>query len=71
MLKVAKDKPKYLEEELFLSRPFAKRFIYDRGNGRKTAYLHYVDGMEIWERNPNLWKGWQLMVRVLGEQEVC
>ena len=48
----------------------AHKYIYDRGNGRKTAYLHYVDGMEIWELTPGLWKGWKLMHRTVGEKAV-
>lgn len=46
----------------------AHKYVYDRGNGRKTAYLHYVDGMEIWELTPGLWKGWKLMHRTVGEE---
>lgn len=45
----------------------AKCYIYDRGNGRKTAYLHYVDGVEIWDTNPALWKGWKLGYRMNAE----
>lgn len=45
-------------------------YLYERGNGRKTMYCHYVDGMEIWEYNPGLWKGWKLMHKIDGETEV-
>lgn len=45
-------------------------YVYDRGNGRRTVYVHYVDGLEVWEYNPNLWRGWKLMSRVIGEVEV-
>ena len=45
------------------------KYIYDRGNGRKTAYLHYIDGMEIWEFLPELWNGWKLMHQVVGKRE--
>ena len=44
-----------------------KMFLYDRGNGKKTAYLHYVDGVEIWDTNPKLWKGWKLGYRLNAE----
>lgn len=46
------------------------QYTYDRGNGRKTTYIHYVDGMEIWELCPDLWKGWKLMHRFIAEKEV-
>lgn len=45
-----------------------KKYIYDRGNGKKTAYLHYVDGVEIWDTNPALWQGWKLGYRMNAEQ---
>lgn len=41
----------------------AHRYVYSRGGDRKTAYLHYVDGVEIWEYNPAIRKGWELMFR--------
>lgn len=44
-----------------------KMYIYDRGNGRKTAYLHYVDGVEIWDNDPVYGKGWKLGYRLQAE----
>lgn len=41
-----------------------KMYVYDRGRDKKTAYLHYVDGVEIWDYNPALWKGWKLGYRM-------
>lgn len=41
-----------------------KMYVYDRGGDRKTAYLHYIDGVEIWDTNPALWKGWKLGYRM-------
>ena len=49
-----------------------KMYIYDsRYNpGCKEAYLHFVDGMEIWRYTPE-WGAWKLMSTVVGEKEVC
>ena len=49
----------------------AHKHIYDRGNGNKTAYCHYVDGLEIWEFSPECWHGWKLMHKIVSEKEVC
>ena len=58
-------RPKYLAD--IESHPCGHKYIYDRGDGRKTAYLHYVDGMETWELYPKYWDGWKLMLRVDAE----
>ena len=60
-------RPKYLES---IEDKGAHQFVYNRGSGRKTAYIHYIDGMEIWEYNPALWIGWKLCARFVGEKEV-
>lgn len=63
-----KYRPEYIED--INSIPCARRIIYDRKNGNKTAFLHYIDGMNIYELCPNLWKGWKLMHQFVGETEV-
>lgn len=50
--------------------PCTKKYIYDRGNGRKTAFLHYVDGIAVYEYCPGLWHGWKRMHTIIGESEV-
>ena len=45
----------------------AKKYIYTRGGDRKTALVHYVDGVEFWEYNPGLWKGWKLAHTITAE----
>lgn len=50
--------------------PCARLYIYDRGNGRKTAFLHFVDGMQIYDLCPGLWHGWKLGHTIVGESEV-
>ena len=52
-------------------RPCLKMYIYDSkyGKGCKEAYLHFVDGMEVWRYTPQ-WDGWKLMNRFDGEKEV-
>lgn len=50
--------------------PCVKKYIYDRGNGRKTAFLHFVDGMQIYDLCPGLWHGWKLGLTIVGESEV-
>ena len=60
-------RPKHLDS---IEDKGAHQFVYNRGGERKTAYIHYVDGMESWEYNPALWKGWKLCARFVGEKEV-
>ena len=50
--------------------PCAKRYVVEHRDGSKTAYLHYVDGMTVWACCPNHWKGWKIVRRMVGEQEV-
>lgn len=45
-----------------------KLYVYDRGNGRKTAYVHYTNNVEIWDTMPGMWKGWKLGYRMYAEQ---
>lgn len=47
-----------------------RTYIVDKKNGRKTAYIHFVDGLEIWEYCPDLWSGWKIVKRIIGEKEV-
>lgn len=63
-----KYRPKYVDDIHEI--PCARLVIYDRKSGNKTAFLHYVDGMEIYELCPKLWEGWKLMHRLIGEKEV-
>ena len=47
------------------------RHVYNHKDGSKTAYIHYVDGMEVWELNQKLWAGWKKVKTIVGEGEVC
>ena len=46
-----------------------KKYIYDRGNGWKTAVIHYHDGMEIWDTSPAFGKGWKCGFRLINGKE--
>ena len=47
------------EEELY-ELDHVARFIYDRGNGKQIAFIHRDGGVQIWDKIPELWKGWKL-----------
>jgi hypothetical protein len=51
------------------NKPCSKKYIYSHSDGSKTAYLHYVDGMQVWEYIPRL-KKWVLVKLCIGEKEV-
>ena len=52
------------------SRRCLKMYIFNsRDIGCKDAYLHFVDGMEVWRYTP-AWGGWRLMSTVIGGREV-
>ena len=61
-------KPEYIEDINDIV--CANRYIYDRGYGRKTAYLHYVDGTMTYDYCPDQWRGWRLMHIFVGEREL-
>jgi len=62
----------YLKEKDDIhSIPCGHKYIYDRGDGRITAYLHWVDGMQIFEWNSSAWEGWRLMLYMEGEKVIC
>lgn len=67
MLNMPKAKIEYVEDLNEIN--YVNIYIYNRGNGRKTAYLHYTDGMMIYEQSPGLWKGWRLMLKLTGDRE--
>ena len=48
----------------------AHMYIYNRNNGRKTAYLHYIDGVEVWELTPALWRGWKKMYTLVAGNDI-
>ena len=45
------------------------KYVYDRGNGNKSAYCHYDDGVEFWDAIPSRWRGWKLSQKLTGKRE--
>ena len=66
-MKMPKNRPEFMEDLHEIN--CVDRFIYEREPGWKVAYLHYSDGVIIYEQSPNHRKGWRLMHKHSGKRE--